>query len=152
MTDAQKEQIAAWVEAGATPADVQKRLADDLGVNMTYLEVRMLIGDLGVTPPAPEPEEKEEDAPVPESAPEPAGLGADLGLGSKVAVTFDKITRPGAVASGTATFSDGEKAKWQFDQLGRLALDPDTPGYRPSQQDVAAFQRELQEAARRGGI
>jgi len=50
------------------------------------------------------------------------------------------------------TFSDGENAGWYLDPAGRLALDPSTPGYRPSQKDVMDFQIELEKAARSQGL
>jgi hypothetical protein len=53
--------------------------------------------------------------------------------------------------SGKVTFSDGQKAEWYLDQMGRLGLNPDQVGYRPSEQDVLAFQVELQRLARSQG-
>ena len=64
-----------------------------------------------------------------------------------VNVTMDRITKPHALASGKGTFSDGETAEWMLDQTGRLGLVPGKPGYRPSETDVMAFQRELQRVA-----
>ena len=58
---------------------------------------------------------------------------------------------PGAVVSGSVTFSDGKSAKWFLDQMGQLGFDPDEPGYRPSETDAMAFQRELQNALQQGG-
>ena len=67
-------------------------------------------------------------------------------------MTIDQITRPGAMVSGRATFSDGQSAEWSLDQTGRLGLNPSTPGYRPSQQDVMDFQAELEKLARSQGF
>jgi hypothetical protein len=67
-------------------------------------------------------------------------------------VTIDQITRPGAMVSGRTTFSDGQTAEWYLDQTGRLGLNPSTPGYRPSQQDVMDFQMELEKLARNQGL
>jgi hypothetical protein len=69
----------------------------------------------------------------------------------KVAVSMDSITRPGALVSGKVTFSDGQSADWQMDQYGRLGVAPKTPGYKPSQSDVASFQAELETALARLG-
>lgn len=76
-------------------------------------------------------------------------LGGEAG--GKVAVTMDSITRPGALVSGKVTFSDGQSADWQMDQYGRLGVAPKTPGYKPSQADVASFQAELETALARLG-
>jgi hypothetical protein len=54
------------------------------------------------------------------------------------------VTRPGALVSGSVTFSDGNTAQWSLDQFGRLGLSAKTPGYKPSQNDIVAFQTELQ--------
>ncbi len=71
--------------------------------------------------------------------------------GGKVSVAMDAITRPGALASGKVTFSDGQTADWQMDQYGRLGVAPKTPGYKPNQADVASFQAELEAALARLG-
>ena len=39
-------------------------------------------------------------------------------------------------------------AIWMLDQYGRPGLDADTPGYRPSQEDVMEFQKQLAELVR----
>ncbi len=60
-----------------------------------------------------------------------------------VVVELDRLMRPGAMVSGTVTFSDGVTGKWALDQAGRLMLDTGTPGYKPVPADVQSFQREL---------
>ena len=62
---------------------------------------------------------------------------------SDLTVEVDALTIPGTFASGAVTFSDGTKAKWYLDQLGRLGLDDVPPGYRPSPGDAALFQARL---------
>ena len=69
-----------------------------------------------------------------------------------VVVEMDTLTIPGTYASGDVTFSDGTKAKWYLDQLGRLGLDDVPPGYRPSPGDAALFQTRLVEALRARGL
>jgi len=86
-----------------------------------------------------QPEEEAFDA--------PAAPGA-----SSVKVDVDRIVRPGAVVSGSVTFSDGVTAKWALDQLGRLMLDGPKKGYQPSQADIQEFQRELTQQLRRNGF
>jgi hypothetical protein len=64
---------------------------------------------------------------------------------SNVAVAVDKVTlMPGALASGTVTFSDGVTAKWVVDQYGRPGFtEVSKPGYRPTPEDGQAFMQEL---------
>jgi len=40
LTPAQTAQVASWVAAGATLSQVQTRLAAELGVTMTFMDVR----------------------------------------------------------------------------------------------------------------
>lgn len=75
-----------------------------------------------------------------------ADMGEDAGVPpvpGGVALEIDRIVRPGAVVSGSVTFSDGVSGKWALDQAGRLMLDTGNPGYKPSPSDVQSFQREL---------
>jgi hypothetical protein len=83
-------------------------------------------------------DEFEDDLP-----PEPSPAAGEGGVGGGVTVDIDRITRPGTVVSGTVKFSDGQSGKWALDQLGRLVFEGSTPGYRPSQPDLQAFQRAL---------
>lgn len=73
---------------------------------------------------------------------------------SSVTVTVDKVTLlPGALASGTVTFSDGVTAKWMVDQYGRPGLtEVSKPGYRPSPADGQAFMQELSAALQQRGF
>jgi hypothetical protein len=64
---------------------------------------------------------------------------------SNVSVSVDKVTLlPGALASGSVTFSDGVTAKWVVDQYGRPGFtEVSKPGYRPTPADGQAFMQEL---------
>jgi hypothetical protein len=170
LDDAQQQQVRQWIEQGLQPADLQKRLADELGLRLTYMEVRFLLDDLKLRPkdkePVPPPplatprvrsapaqaaapaESADALAPLP-SAPEAPAEGAGAG---EVSVTVDQVTRAGAVVSGKVRFSDGQSAEWYLDQMGRLGLAPAQKGYRPSQQDVTVFQVELQNAMAQMGF
>jgi hypothetical protein len=152
---AQRERVIEWVHQGLQPAEVQKRLAEELGLRLTYMEVRFLLAELEVkpkdkeVPAAPAPVANAKPAPgggkpgAPAAAP---GLDddADLPGTGSVSVTVDQVTRPGAVVSGKVTFSDGKSAEWYLDQMGRLGLMPKEKGYKPAQQDVMEFQVALQ--------
>lgn len=150
LTDEQKKSVTAWIEGGASLSDVQKRLREEFEIGLTYLDTRLLVDDLKVSfkEPEPEPEPPAEETPEPE---EPELLPPGPGAG-KVQVTIDQITKPSALISGRVTFSDGQTAAWYLDQMGRLGLDPDTVGYRPEEDDILAFQMELQRLARQQGL
>ena len=74
--------------------------------------------------------------------------------GGNVTVSVDQVTLlPGALASGTVTFSDGVTDKWVVDQYGRPGFtEVSKPGYRPSPGDAQAFMQELSVALQRRGF
>jgi len=126
-------------------AEVQRRLKEELGVSVTYMDVRFLVDDLKLQlKEQPKQSEAVERLAAAKQEGESARSAPPAG---GVSVTMDTITKPHALASGKVTFSDGESADWMLDQTGRLGLNPTKPGYRPSQTDVMAFQQELQRVA-----
>lgn len=155
LTDAQKQQISTWLDEGLKVADVQKKMIAELGVTMTYMEVRFLLDDLRLKPKDPEPPKAPAAAspiaPATSGALAPAGAAAELVPdaaapvpGGRTSVTVDKLARPGTVVSGKVTFSDGQKADWYLDEMGRPGLVPAQKGYRPTQTDIMEFQDLLQ--------
>jgi hypothetical protein len=84
---------------------------------------------------------------------DPVGDPAAVPAGpSGVKVELDRIVRPGAVVSGSVTFSDGTAGKWAMDQYGRLMLDTGKKGYQPPARDVQVFQQELSAQLQRHGF
>jgi hypothetical protein len=128
------EQVASlhqWAAEGASMYDLQRRLKEEFGISLTYMDTRFMVLDLGINlVEAAVEEPKLEEKP----APTPTG---------KVSVTMDTLALPGALVSGKVEFSDGETAVWMLDQSGRPGLDPDIAGYRPSQPDIVEFQKQL---------
>lgn len=147
LTEDQKTALHEWAAQGATIADLQKRLKDDFGIGITYMDARFMVLDLGIEIR----DEKEEEPKVEEPKDEAAEETAAAPTGG-VRVDLDSIALPGALISGKVTFSDGETAVWMLDQYGRPGLDPDTPGYRPSQEDIVSFQKQLSEMIRQQGL
>jgi hypothetical protein len=151
LTPEQKQQVTAWIKDGATLAEVQKRLQEELNVSMTYMDVRFLVLDLDVDvqdkepeTPKPPPDEAAGELPVEEAGGAP--VEPDQVTPGGVSVDVDAITKPGSVVSGSVSFSDGKSGSWMLDQLGRLSLDVGDPAYRPSPEDVQTLQEELQKA------
>lgn len=68
--------------------------------------------------------------------------------GNNVSVELDSLAIPGTMVSGKVTFSDGIRAGWQFDQMGRLSLRDAPQGYQPSPADISSFQQQLQKLLR----
>lgn len=141
----QIETIKGWVTEGAQMAGVQKRLREDFGFNVTYMDTRFLSLDLELDFQVDEKEAPEEGADLEASAliQEEPSLDPSQPLGGGVSATLDQVARPGSMVSGTVTFSDGMKGLWLIDEMGRPSIDPDQPGYQPSEADLVSFQEEL---------
>lgn len=149
LDEAQRKKVADWIGQGLKLSEIQNRITTELGIKLTYMEVRLLVDDLKLTPKDVDP--PKDATPVAPSqipaSPSPAAPAPAAG----VSVAVDQLARPGAVVSGKVTFSDGQKAEWYFDQTGRLALATQQPGYRPPPADVQQFQAMLdQELSKMG--
>jgi hypothetical protein len=165
LSQEQKTAIAQWVSDGASLSEVQKRINSEFGASITYMDVRFLIDDLGVTPvdkvappstpPAADSQTGNETSDNPEQAEadtlldDPSATEAPPSGG--VSISLDAVQRPGEVASGTVTFSDGQTGQWFLDGSGQLGFEPPYKGYRPSQTDVQQFQALLQKELSKGG-
>jgi hypothetical protein len=153
LDDAQRKKVAEWIAQGQKLSEIQNRLMSELGVRMTYMEVRLLVDDLKLTPKdieplKPAPQGSVASALTAPAARPPAGGAvkpdeAPRGAGS-VSVTVDHLARPGAIVSGKVTFSDGVQAEWQLDQSNRLGVIPKQPGYKPTAADLQKFQIALE--------
>lgn len=145
LTQNQEAAIRQWAKDGQSLSEIQSSLNNWIAPqSLTYMEVRFLLDDLGIeiqkssisSQNLPLTDEKESTKIAEASMQVPLG---------KVEVTINPIQRPGMLATGDVTFSDGEKAEWYFDEIGRLGLMPATTGYRPSQEDGIEFQKNLRQ-------
>ena len=153
LNDEQKKIVTQWAAEGYTLAEIQKRINDEFKLSLTFMDVRFLILDMGIDIKDRQPSEASISLDLSKHAPaqtakssEPQGISDKLTesqtLGG-VSVEIDRVKKPNAVLSGTVTFSDGVSASWSLDQLGRLAINPGQAGYKPSQNDIEEFQKEL---------
>lgn len=157
LDDVQRKQVAEWIAQGCKLSDIQNRLNSELGLKMTYMEVRLLVDDLKLTPkdpepPTPAPSIPGGSAPGNQASQPAAPEEAQESPSGGVSVSVDQLARPGTVASGKVTFSDGNKAMWYFDQTGRLGLSPEITGYRPNTADLQEFQMALEQELSRMGL
>lgn len=142
-------------------------LVDDLGLELKNAAPKADVSDVTKAPekPAATPGDKKGFL---DKMKEKVGLGGDTAepdeagmvpdddldeapAGGSLKVEVDRLVRPGAVVSGTVTFSDGVSGKWAMDQYGRLMLETGQKGYQPNAADVQAFQRELSAQLQRQG-
>ena len=165
LDESQRKKVAEWIAQGLKLSEIQNRLNSELGVRMTYMEVRLLVDDLKLTP---KDTEKPKPAQSPLAAPESLiNSGSDTKPGraatapsepetpasqGSVSLTVDHLARPGAVVSGKVTFSDGNRAEWYLDQTGRLGLVAQKAGYRPPPTDVQQFQALLEAELSKMGL
>lgn len=169
LSEEQKKTVAVWIAEGLKLSEIQERMGESWGLRMTYMEARFLVDDLKLMPKDPEP--PAHSNPVPEGGGSLADAADSQGLGSAdmkgesgaagddqpasaggVSVKVDTITRPGAMVSGSASFSDGQSVQWSIDQFGRMGMVPPTPGYRPPAEDIPKFQMLLDKELSRMGM
>jgi hypothetical protein len=171
LSPEQKQAVVSWVAAGDNLSAVQKKLSEQFQISLTYRDVRFLVDDLDLALKDPAPKVDTSDVsktqPAPASAagkakgtPGPDDAAAledaapdedDVDINPAapdaggVTVTVDKLNLiPGALASGTVTFSDGVTGKWIVDNQGRPGFtEISKPGYRPSPADGQAFMQAL---------
>jgi len=165
LDESQRKKVAEWVKQGLKLAEIQNRLVSELGVKMTYMEVRLLVDDLKLVPKDIEPPKasgvlagvaapssRSSQVAVPDSRAGATKTAPAAGAAGGVSVTVDQLARPGAVVSGKVTFSDGNRAEWYLDQAGRLGLVAQPPGYRPPAADVQQFQAALETELAKMGL
>ena len=155
LDENQRQRVTAWILEGAKLSEIQSRLAAEFGLRLTYMEVRLLVDDLKLTPKDPEPPKHVEPppAPAPQAADTmPHAAAEPPSAAGKVSLIVDQLTRPGAIVSGKVTFSDGQTADWYLDQTGRLGVVPKQQGYKPSAADVQQFQMALEKEISRMGF
>ena len=169
LSEEQKKTVAVWIAEGLKLSEIQERMGEAWGLRMTYMEARFLVDDLKLMPKDPEP--PAQPTPVPDAGALSADAVDSQGLASAdidgengaagneqpasaggVTVKVDTITRPGAMVSGSASFSDGQSVQWSIDQFGRMGMVPPTPGYRPPAEDIPKFQMLLDKELSRMGM
>lgn len=145
-------------------------LVDDLNLELKDPAPKVDTSDVSKVPPAQptSPQPSSEKKGFLDKAKEKLGLGKDdaetaseedqdelpPANAGNVRVEVDKVTLiPGALASGSVTFSDGVTGKWIVDQYGRPGFSEiSQPGYRPTPADGQAFMQELSLALQSRGL
>lgn len=160
LNDTQRQTVTNWVANGSKISEIQLRLATELGVRLTYMEVRLLVDDLKLKLKDPEVPAPAAPAAAPIATPIPTAgsptppvppLPPEAAAGN-VSLSLDQLARPGTLVSGKVTFSDGMNADWYLDQSGRLGVVPQQQGYKPSAADVQQFQLALEREMTKLGL
>ncbi|MDR1254978.1 MAG: hypothetical protein LBJ78_03060 [Puniceicoccales bacterium] len=137
FTDEQMTRIREWARQTPHLSDLQTQINATYNLHLTYMEVRFLLDDLGLEL------KKIESTPAANINVAQEGELIEEG-GNGFSLTVDPVTKPGTLINGQVVFSDGQKAAWHLDEMGRLGLKPQQLGYRPSQEDLVQFQEEVQ--------
>ena len=149
LSDEQKVIVSKWVSEGESIAKIQNLLKEHFHLGLTYMDVRFLVDDLGVV--YKDSNEIADDTEDTESEKDTATVEHNQTGG--VIVDVDSVIRPGSLVSGNVRFSDGVALGWQLTSTGQLGLIPgDDPEYRPSNEDLQAFQTQLQEVLKEKGF
>ena len=72
LDEGQRKKVAEWIGQGLKLSEIQTRIASELGVSMTYMDVRLLVDDLKLTP-------KDVERPKPSSSPIAAAASGAAG-------------------------------------------------------------------------
>ena len=127
-----KELIKKMLEEKISLGDILKELQGKHGVNMTFMELKMLaseIEDFDWSTLDKKVDKKEDKEESKENT-------------SGTVIEINKIARPDAMLHGSVKFISGVKAEWLLDSYGRLSLENKTGD--PTPEDIEDFQIELQ--------
>ena len=150
---------------GQSIDDIQRRLKEEFEIGMTYMDVRFMLLDLDLAVQdkpdkgrgaaavgAADKAQPEQESATQASPTEIPGTQEGQLIGGNVEVDVDRVTKPGALVSGSVVFSDGVKAAWALDQFGRMTVSASQPGYQPPQEDLEVFQDKLRAALESRGM
>ncbi len=151
VSNEQLEMVRRWASYGVDLNGIQKNLAAECGVHMTYMDVRFLLLDHGIeiARPQPKPAEAPAAAAQPEKPAQPAEAPAEAPAAAsptaavKPTVTLDDLQLPGTLLSGKCSFPSGTNGSWQIDTMGRFGW-TELNGT-PTPVELQAFEFELRQ-------
>lgn len=124
FTDSQKTQIAAWVAEGLSLAQIQTKIADELGVALTYMEVRFLVDDLNLELRDKPESPKKSAAPAPNAAPETKNASEADGNAETAAKNAETAANA-AAADGNAEANGNASEAAEAPAAGKVSLSSD---------------------------
>ncbi len=143
LSEEQVDAVKAWAAGGKDLNEIQKMLRGEFKLHLTYMEVRFLLLDCGIslvsdTRTAPNdrktaPDEKQQQP----SATKPG----------EVSVELDDLQLPGTLVSGKAYFPSGAQGAWQVDEFGRLGWSSLSGS--PTPDELQLFRQKLTAMLRR---
>lgn len=130
LTPEQKQAVSSWVAAGDNLSAVQKKLAEQFKISMTYRDVRFLVDDLNLALKDPAP--KVDTSDVSKTPPRPAPTGRPEGAERpEKKGLIDKLKEKVGMAPG-----DGAEEDLSADDLHESADEDALPAGGPGQVSV----------------
>ncbi|MDD5728055.1 MAG: hypothetical protein PHV59_05770 [Victivallales bacterium] len=142
-----KKFMAQKLSEGRSLAEIQKLIEEEFQQRMTFLEVRLMASNLVDWEKEVEKANADREAEKTEQAENAEDdVTNDSSAASdspgKCVVELSKLVKPGAIAHGSVKFPSGASGSWLLDQMGRLGLEKTSA--KPTEEDLQAFQQELQ--------
>ncbi len=103
LDDTQRKQVSQWIAEGLKLSEIQSRLASELGVRLTYMDVRLLVDDLKLTPKDVEPAKSIPSVLAGPGAPPTAGTRAPA---ARPGTEASKPASPGGLSPGISLAVD----------------------------------------------
>ncbi|HET7536407.1 MAG TPA: hypothetical protein VFJ90_08130 [Candidatus Didemnitutus sp.] len=129
LTPEQKQTVTSWVAAGDNLSTVQKKLAEQFKVSMTYMDVRFLVDDLGLELKNAAPKADVSDVTKAQAAKPAAAAGAATGAeqGGKKGL-MDKLKEKVGLGAGEEEEPMTADEAFDDDEAGVPAEPPAGPG------------------------
>lgn len=138
LSSEQIDQLRQWAAEGLDLNAMQKRMNEEMGLRLTYMDARFLLLDLQIELSSPKPAKDEEKSSTPSDE-------VLLPTGA-TQVTIDEITPPHALLCGKVAFMSGARGTWSIDKMGRIDWAPVSG--EPTPDDLKGFEKELQKVLR----
>ena len=128
LNDSQKDMVRQWAAEGAGLSEIQRRIKDEFGISMTYMDVRFLMLDLHADV---------KDKPEPKSGGQGTGK-REQGTGNREEGPGDDSQTEAEIASGEQGTGNGEESE--------------EDGYTPPDMEGGNVKVELDRVVRAGAI
>ncbi len=151
--DKVKSIVSELLNEGISLSDIQKELSRKHNITLTFLELRLMASELKEVDWTKQKDEMATQKKVDienEKKLKELSENSEVQETGKTTVELNKVSRPGAIASGSVVFASGSTADWVLDQMGRLGLEKKYG--EPTEKDLEEFQEELHSAISKSGI
>lgn len=149
LSPEQLEAVRLWASQGVDLNGIQKNLASECGLHMTFMEVRFLLLDHGIEINSPSAEQRKQET-SPAKVQDEGGEEMEEASSAegRLQVSLDDLQIPGTLLSGKAVFPSGTRGSWQIDQAGRFGWSELSGS--PTPAELQDFQYELTRLLSRG--